>query len=58
MYALKAAWQILWCVPLALVWILMFLLLTIGWGLPRADKFIVHWNNMINDDSSGAPTHE
>lgn len=51
MYALKAMWQILWGLPLAVLWVLMYLVVVLGWGLARADKFIIHWNNMVNDDT-------
>lgn len=53
MSALKAAWQLLWSLPLAVLWVLLFGIIFIGWGLSRADKFIIHWNNMVEDDTDG-----
>lgn len=50
MTALKTAWQILWHIPVGALWVGMYFILWIGWGLKSADLFIKHWNNFIDED--------
>lgn len=57
MYALKQAWQVLWHIPIALTWMFMGLLLTIGYGPSAFDRFIIHWNNMVNDIGNRTDPH-
>lgn len=49
MYILNTLRQLLFSIPLAILWMLMYLLLILGWGLPVADKFIVQWNRFVDD---------
>jgi hypothetical protein len=47
----------MWHIPIAATWLLMGLLLTIAYG-PRAfDRFIVHWNNMVNEIGDDTDPH-
>lgn len=49
MYILTILRQLLFSIPLAALWMLIYLFLILGWGLPTADKFIVHWNKFVDD---------
>lgn len=50
MYAVRTAWSLLWSIPMCVAWLVMYFILVIGWGPKHADKFIVHWNKMANDE--------
>lgn len=50
-YVLDAARQILFSIPMAVLWVLMFTVVTLGWGIESAGKFIKHWNNFVEDGS-------
>lgn len=49
MYILTLLRQLLFSIPLAMLWMLTYLFLILGWGLPVADKFIAHWNRFVDD---------
>ena len=38
-------------IPLAATWVCMYILLMLGWGVEYGDKFMKHWNNMLEDTS-------
>jgi hypothetical protein len=57
MYALKQAYQLLWHIPIAITWLIMGLFITLGFGVGAFDKFIIHWNNMVNDIGDDVDPH-
>lgn len=44
----KTAWQLLISPFVAVVWVVMALLLYIGWGPKQVDKFCKAWADMID----------
>lgn len=50
MDALKTMWRILISLPVAVTWMVMALLLYLGWGLPQVDKFIRAWNASMEEE--------
>jgi hypothetical protein len=48
MYAVKQLYQLIMSIPIALAWLLMGTLLTLTYGVPMFDLFIMNWNNMVN----------
>lgn len=48
MNAVKTLWQLLWCIPAALAWMIMYAVLWVGFGPSEADAFIYHWNMMVH----------
>ena len=51
--ALLVAWRVLLSLPLAVLWMGMFGLLAIGWGLGATDSFIKNWNNFVEEGPFG-----
>ncbi len=47
--AFRTAWVLLWCLPLAVVWMLMYCLITIMYGLTTADKFVACWYSFVRN---------
>lgn len=50
MYAAKTMWSLLWSIPMCAAWVVLYLILVVGWGPKKADKFIVYWNKMIESE--------
>lgn len=48
MNAVKTMWQVLWCVPVALLWMAMYAALWLGFGAAEADAFIYYWTDMVH----------
>lgn len=47
MYVFLTMLRVLLSLPLAILWIAMYLILMLGWGLKRADSFMLHWNKFV-----------
>lgn len=43
-HPLLTMWRVVLSLPLAVVWMTAFFLVTIGWGLKAADGMLVAWN--------------
>ena len=56
MYAVKTMWQVLWSVPVALLWMAMYAALWIGFGPTEADAFIHYWTDMVHRHEKRPPT--
>ena len=44
MNAIRTALCVVLSLPLLVLWLGMYLLLFLGWGLAIADQFMLHWN--------------
>lgn len=58
MYVLRAMWQIIMSVPAATLWMLLYALIILGWGIKKGDKFIMCWNQFVDDADFRFPTGE
>lgn len=50
-YVLTAGWQLLWSIPLAAAFVVLYGLLLIGFGVKRADKLILAWEQVVAHDT-------
>jgi hypothetical protein len=46
---LKTAWSLLWSLPVGVAWLVMAAVLVVGWGPSAFNKWVIHWNNMVNE---------
>lgn len=49
LYIFNLLRQLVFSIPLAVLWMLIYLFLILGWGLEVADKFIKHWDRFVDD---------
>lgn len=48
-HPLLMMWRVLLTLPMAICWILIYVLLLIGWGLKVADSMLVAWNKWASE---------
>lgn len=52
---LLTMYRVLMSLPLAVCWMLTFVVLCAGWGLSRGDKLIELWDDIVVDDDDDHP---
>lgn len=52
----KTAWQLLMSPFVAITWVVLAILLYIGWGSKQVDAFIEAWADMLNGKDDGPVT--
>lgn len=50
MYVLITMARLLLSLPMVVLWIGIYLLLCVGWGVPKADQFLLHWNKFVGEE--------
>lgn len=58
MYVLLAMWRILLTIPMATLWMLLYAFVMLGWGVDKGDKFIMCWNQFVEDADFQLPVGE
>lgn len=49
MYVFLCMWRVLLSLPAALLWMLLYGLIVLGWGIKAGDRFIVCWNSFVEE---------
>lgn len=58
MNVLLTMWRVLLSVPMATLWMLLYALTMIGWGVAAGDRFIMAWNQFVEDAPFKLPIGE
>ena len=48
--------RVMLSLPLAIAWMLMYVIITLGWGLKEGERFIDKWNEFVCDDDPPSGT--
>jgi len=58
MNVLLAMWRVLLSVPMATLWMLLYAFVMLGWGVAAGDRFIMAWNQFVDNANFSLPVGE
>ena len=55
MNAIKTMWAVLWSPLAAILWMLLYAVIFIGWGTEKSDAFVKVWCKYVDEGSDVNP---
>lgn len=55
MNAIKTMWAVLWSIPAAIAWMLLYAIIFLGWGLVKSDRFVECWKAFVDESDFRYP---
>jgi hypothetical protein len=49
MNAIKTMWAVVWSIPAAILWMLLYAVIFVGWGTKKSDDFVLCWNAFVDE---------